>query len=121
MRLAATSTLLALVCSVALALFPVSALAHAAFLGSTPGPGTRVDASPKPLSLTFTEGLDGTLATASLTAVRGRRGAPARVQVVGRRLLLTPSAPLATGAYVVRWHSGSLALNVGEVRVVAAG
>jgi copper transport protein len=86
---------------------PATAVAHSAFLGSSPEPGTRLDASPRQVSLTFTEALNRKLSTATLVAVADGRRVAASAQASGRRLVLRPTRPLARGAYRVRWHSVS--------------
>jgi copper transport protein len=86
---------------------PASALAHSAFLGSLPEPGTRLRSSPREVSLTFTEALNRKLSTATLTALSAGTHVAATSQVSGRRLLVRPTQPLARGAYRVQWHSVS--------------
>jgi copper transport protein len=86
---------------------PASALAHSAFLGSSPEPGTRLGSSPREVSLTFTEPLNRKLSTASLVGVADGRRLAAAVDVSGRRVVLRPTRPLSLGAYRVEWHTVS--------------
>jgi copper transport protein len=92
----------------AAALWPAAAWGHAAFVGSTPEPGVRLEASPRSLSLAFTEPLNRRLSTAKLIAIDGGRRVAVTVRALGaRRLELVPAATLARGAYRVEWHTVS--------------
>lgn len=85
-----------------------AAWGHAAFVGSTPEPGQRLEASPQELSLTFTEPLIEDLSRATLVAEAGDREVPARVGITAqRRMTVTPVDPLPRGAYRVEWRSVS--------------
>jgi copper transport protein len=91
----------------ALLLSPAAAFAHAAFVGSTPEPGTRLATSPRQVVLDFTEPLNRRLSRATLLGAGGSR-VPAQVRAASnRRLVLTPAKPLPTGAYGVEWHTVS--------------
>jgi len=85
-----------------------SVFAHAAFLGSDPVPGQRVERSPTQIAMRFTEAINRRLSTAALyDAVSGKRvrvdvGAPS-----ARQLVLTSPARLDRGSYRVEWHSVS--------------
>jgi copper transport protein len=84
------------------------AFGHAAFVGSSPAPGERLEGAPAAISLTFTEPLNQRLSTATLS--RAGNGEPVPVAVIARgerRLELAPRAPLDRGAYRVRWHTVS--------------
>src|SRR3954470_8059411 len=84
------------------------AFGHAAFVGSEPAPGQRLDASPGRVTLIFTEPLNASLAQVTLKQVTTGEEVPAAVSVQDRRrLVLTPSRPLARGAYRVDWHTVS--------------
>src|SRR5215212_4809168 len=92
----------------ALAVPAAPAFGHAAFVGSDPSPGQRLEASPGRITLVFTEPLNGSLARAELHSVQGGRPIAAAVSVQQRRrLVLTPSRPLPRGAYRVDWHTVS--------------
>src|SRR4051794_26071804 len=83
------------------------AFGHAAFVGSDPRPGQRLDEPPGRITLVFTEPLNASLADATLEQVNGP-GIHASVTVEDRRhLVLTPSRPLGRGAYRVDWHTVS--------------
>ena len=85
-----------------------AAWGHAAFVGSTPEPGQRLEASPQKLALTFTEPLIEDLSRATLVAEAGDREVPARVGITAqRRMTVTPVDPLPRGAYRVEWRSVS--------------
>jgi copper transport protein len=101
--------LLALLLAAAACLAGASpAYGHAAFVGSEPAPGQRLDASPGRVTLVFTEPLNASLARATLRQVTSGDEIPAAVSVQDRRrLVLTPSRPLARGAYRVDWHTVS--------------
>jgi copper transport protein len=105
-----------------------SALAHSAFLGSTPEPGTRLADSPRLVSLVFTERLSDRLSKATLVRVSdGRVAAGVRSTVSGTRLVLELVKPLERGAYRVQWHTvstedghaleGSFSFGVGAAAV----
>ncbi len=103
-RVLALTVAALLLCSVAAS----PALGHSAFLGSTPEPGTRLGASPREVSLKFTEPLNERLSKASIVAVPGReivRGVAPSAS--GKRLSLRATQPLRRGAYRVRWHTVS--------------
>src|SRR3954470_19779457 len=96
------------------------AFGHAAYVGSEPAPGQRLEASPARVVLVFTEPLNARLARANLRppggrARRPRRPAPggpavaASVQVDEnrRKLVVTPARELPAGAFRVDWHTVS--------------
>jgi copper transport protein len=83
-------------------------MAHAAFAGSDPAPGGRVESSPARITLVFTEPLNRRLARATLRPAAGGAPVPAGLDTDGpRRLVLVPSRPLPRGAYRVEWHTVS--------------
>ncbi len=84
-----------------------TAYGHAAYVGSEPAPGQRLERSPGRVVLVFTEPLNGRLARATLRAVDGGAEVAASVRPEGKRLVITPSRELATGAYRVDWHTVS--------------
>lgn len=84
------------------------AFGHAAFLESTPAPGTRLESSPRVITLEYTEPLIERLTSVTVTHVPSGRRVPATLQVVdGRALAARPDADLRTGAYRVEWHTVS--------------
>lgn len=90
------------------ALSPATAYGHAAFVGSTPEPGVRLQVSPRVLTLNFTEPLNRRLSTVKLVAVDGGRRATAAVRAVSnRRLEVVPAGRLSRGAYRIEWHTVS--------------
>jgi len=102
--------LLALPAAVLAALLcAASAYGHAAYVGSEPAPGQRLEASPPRIVLVFTEPLNGRLARASVRPADGVPPVPASVRVDRdrKRLVVTPARGLATGAYRVDWHTVS--------------
>jgi copper transport protein len=84
-----------------------SAYGHAAYVGSDPSPGQRLEDSPGRIVLVFTEPLNGRLAGASIRPAEGGSPLPAVVRPEGKRLIVTPSRELGTGAYRVDWHTVS--------------
>ncbi len=90
-----------------LALTPVSAFGHSSFLRSSPLPGTRLGASPREVTLTFTEALNARLTKAALVRLGSGPDAPSDSSVSGHRLTVGPTRELARGAYRVDWHSVS--------------
>ncbi|MBA3328877.1 MAG: copper resistance protein CopC/CopD [Solirubrobacterales bacterium] len=105
-RLAPTLTVALLALLALLAAAP-AAFGHAAFLGSDPQPGVRLEGSPPRIALTFTEPLNRELARAELVRVDGGDVAVKTVSSSARRLVLRPAAALERGAYRVDWHSVS--------------
>src|SRR5215207_11320504 len=83
------------------------AFGHAAYVGSQPAPGQRLETSPQRVVLVFTEPLNGRLARAAVRPADGGAAVPATVRTESRRLVVTPSRALATGAYRVDWHTVS--------------
>lgn len=86
-------------------LAPPSASAHTSFLSSQPAPGTRLQASPGALTLTFTEGLNPKLSTGTLVTVPGGRALASASGVSDTKLIVRPDRRLPKGAYRVVWHS----------------
>ncbi len=84
-----------------------SAFAHAAFLGSDPQPGARLQTSPKSITLQFTEPLNRTLAKAKIVRAGGATVPMQTTTTSQKRLVLRPTAELQRGAYRVQWHSVS--------------
>ena len=60
------------------------AFGHAAYVGSEPAPGQRLDASPQRIVLVFTEPLNGRLAGATLRPAGGGAPIPAALRVAER-------------------------------------
>lgn len=88
-------------------LFPAGAGAHAAFLSAQPGPGTRLQAGPSEISLTFTEPLSGDLTDGSLRNASTGERVPAAALVREQKLILRPQARLRKAPYEVDWHTVS--------------
>lgn len=84
-----------------------AAFGHAAFLGSDPPPGVRLEVAPSQVTLSFTEPLNRTLAQAKITRVGGAAIAARKVSSSRQRLVMRPTQPLSRGAYRVQWHSVS--------------
>jgi len=84
-----------------------SAYGHAAYVGSEPAPGQRLESSPRRVVLVFTEPLNGRLARATLRPADGGGQVAATVRPEGKRLVITPARELDTGAYRVDWHTVS--------------
>src|SRR4051794_13589147 len=84
------------------------AFGHAAYVGSEPAPGQRLEAAPQRVVLVFTEPLNARLAGATLRPAAGGAPVPASGRVAERRRLgLTPARALAAGPYRVDWHTVS--------------
>lgn len=85
-----------------------TALGHAAFLGSTPEPGTRLETGPEEIVLTFTEPLNGKLSRARLERVEDGTSAQIESEPAGgQRMIVRPRVALERGAYRLEWHSVS--------------
>ncbi len=92
----------------AISLLPApSAFGHAAFVGSQPEPGVRLERSPQRIVLTFTEPLNRALSRATLVAADRREVRLAAQGAADRRLILRSKPDAQTGAYQVRWHTVS--------------
>jgi copper transport protein len=101
--------LLAAVLAVTASWLPASpAFAHAAFVGSQPGPGAQLDTAPQRVVLSFTEPLNGRLSRARIVRVGDGRIVPLEAQAASeRRIVLRPRGQLDTRAYRVEWHTVS--------------
>jgi copper transport protein len=99
---------LALLSIHATALSPAAAWGHAAFLDSEPAAGTRIEAGPGRITLTFTEPLDRALSEATLLNAETGERIPAGLAEAGEReLALQPEARLGRDPYRVEWHTVS--------------
>jgi copper transport protein len=83
------------------------AFGHAAFAGSSPAPGERLESSPTRIVMRFTERLNHRLTDATVRAADGHDPVAASLSVMGATITLTPSVPLERGAYTVRWRTTS--------------
>lgn len=108
-RATAARALAALPAALALlAAAPPGAGAHAAFLGASPEPGARVEATPGAITLRFTESLNLRLSDAKLVTASGaRKVVRARTAASGRTLVVHPASELARGVYRIEWHTVS--------------
>ena len=117
---------LALLCGLALVVgLAATASAHAFLAASSPAAGARLAASPKTLTLSFTEPVTAQGERVTLKTVPGRSVAlgPTR-RSAGGAVLTVPPPPLAEGIYVVDWQvvsaedghysSGEFAFAVGS-------
>jgi len=85
---------------------PSAAFGHAAFVGSDPESGQRVELAPRQVTLRFTEPLN--LRLSSVEVVRGGERLDVGVRGGrGQQLVITPKRPLPTGAYRLTWHTVS--------------
>ena len=117
---------LALLCGLALVVgLAATASAHAFLAASSPAAGARLAASPKALTLSFTEPVTAQGERVTVKTVPGRSVAlgPTR-RSAGGAVLTVPLPPLAQGIYVVDWQvvsaedghysSGEFAFAVGS-------
>ena len=96
------------VAAVAAALIlPSAAAAHARLIRSTPAAGSSV-ASPRAISLTFSEKMAPAFSTFEVVNAAGVK-TPVRTTVSedGRTLSAPVARPLAAGAYVINWRLAS--------------
>jgi copper transport protein len=93
------------VCALLLPAAP--AFGHAAFVGSEPEPGVRLEQAPQRVVLSFTEPLNRRLSRATLVTADDGAVAVAAQAASDRRLVLRPARPLPTGAYRLEWHTVS--------------
>lgn len=92
---------------VALLVWAPPAFGHAAFLGAQPEPGTRLEASPYQVTLSYTEPLNERLSRATLVSVDDGKEMEATTEATAKRLVLRPNRELPAGAYRLRWHTVS--------------
>lgn len=83
------------------------AFGHAAFVGSEPEPGVRLERAPQRVVLTFTEPLNRRLSRATVVGPDGGEVPVAAQAASDRRLVVRPARALRAGAYRVRWHTVS--------------
>ncbi|MBA3264171.1 MAG: copper resistance protein CopC/CopD [Thermoleophilaceae bacterium] len=96
------------VAAAVLTLGVTSALAHSAFIGSTPEPGVHLEQPPAKITIAFTEPLERKLSTVRLVAVDSGERLPVEITAPSsKRLAVVPTGPLRRGAYEVRWHTVS--------------
>ena len=88
-------------------LAPAGAAAHAAFLSAQPEPGTRLEAGPAEISLSFTEPLNGDLSDGDLVDLATGEKVTSAVFTRGRELVLRPQVRLEKAPYSVEWHTVS--------------
>lgn len=88
-------------------LSPPDARAHASFLESDPAPGARLAASPRAVTLEFTEPLVDGLTRARLLEEPGGEPIPAALEAGGLRMVMRPSRRLQQAAYRIQWRSVS--------------
>lgn len=81
--------------------------AHAFLEHSIPGAGAVVKASPRTLTLDFSEELEPEFSGASVIAAKGHAVEGSSTAVTGARMRVTLPA-LAPGVYIVRWHALSI-------------
>ena len=94
--------------AVCLLLVPAApALGHAAFVGSQPAPGVRLEEPPQRVVLSFTEPLNRRLSRATLGRADGNEVAVEAQAASDRRLIVRSAQPLRTGSYRVTWHTVS--------------
>ncbi|MGH2949309.1 MAG: copper resistance CopC family protein, partial [Solirubrobacteraceae bacterium] len=98
---------LAAIAACAVLLPAAPAFGHAAFVGSEPEPGVRLELAPQRVVLMFTEPLNRRLSRVTVVGPDGREVADAAQAASDRRLVVRPARPLGTGAYRVRWHTVS--------------
>lgn len=86
---------------------PAAAAAHARLVSSTPAAGSTV-ASPRAISLTFSEKMAPAFSTFELVNAAGVK-TPVRTTVSedGKTLSAPVARPLAAGVYVVNWRLAS--------------
>ena len=90
-----------------LLLWAPPAFGHAAFVGSDPAPGQRVESSPARVTLVFTEPLNRRLAGATLRPAAGGPAIPTELRSSGsKRLVVVPKRRLGRGAYRARVAHG---------------
>jgi len=92
---------------IGLLVLPAVASGHALLISSSPPPGAGIGAAPAAITATFSEPLNRTLSTMTLTDARGRT-VPATVTGEGAtRLVLRPVHRLRRGVYEVQWRTVS--------------
>ncbi len=103
--------LLGLAAAAAILVFPISVLAHAKLLGTSPAAGAELAAAPKTLTLDFNESVK--LAVLKLSSAGQQIPTPFDSSASAAHVAVTLPA-LAPGTYQVRWS----ALTVDDGHVV---
>jgi len=103
-------TFMRIVAASALALIPGAAFAHAQLDSATPPVGGAV-ASPSEIRLKFSEGVEPSFSSVTLTSASGAPAqlGTAKTQAGDPTVLVAPVVkPLAPGVYTVRWRAVSV-------------
>jgi copper resistance protein C len=102
--------LAAAICAAAITLEPHGALAHAFLNHASPAVGSSVPTAPTAVTMWFTEQLEPTFTTATVTDKSGNNvdSGPATVDTQNPTVLRVPLKPLPAGTYTVTWHALSV-------------
>lgn len=100
----------------------VAATAHALLNGATPSVGNSVQTPPREVSLTFTQNLEASFSTMSVTNASGQRVDTGSVSVSGNAMRVALRS-IGPGTYRVHWRvlsvdthttSGNFTFRVGQ-------
>ena len=100
----------------------VAATAHALLNGANPRVGSSVQTPPREVSLTFTQNLEVSFSTMSVTNASGQRVDAGNVSVSGNTMRV-PLRSVGSGTYQVHWRvlsidthttSGNFSFRVGQ-------
>ena len=84
---------------------PVIASAHAFLKAASPAVGSTVNASPREVAITYTEGVEPLFSTIAVTAASGARVDAGKPHLDGGDARLAVALkPLTPGTYRVTWH-----------------
>ena len=94
----------------AITLEPHGALAHAFLDHASPAVGSSVPTAPADVTMWFTQQLEPTFTTATVTDKSGNNvdSGPAAVDAQNPTELQVPLKPLPAGTYTVTWHALSV-------------
>jgi methionine-rich copper-binding protein CopC len=101
---------------------PIGASAHALIDHASPLVGSSVPTGPREVALTFTQNLETSFSTMSVTNASGQRVDAGRVGVSGNTMRV-PLRPVGSGTYQVHWRvlsvdthttSGNFSFRVGQ-------
>jgi methionine-rich copper-binding protein CopC len=93
--------------SLALAILPQAASAHAHLDHSVPAVGSMVSPPPQDLTLTFTQSLEAAFSTVEVTDSSGARVDQGEAKISGNTMQIGLKT-LSPGTYTVHWHAVSV-------------
>ena len=100
-------TVLILLASLAMAMLPQAASAHAHLDHAVPAVGSTVPTPPQDVTLTFTQNLEAAFSSANVTDASGARVDQGEAKISGNTMQIGLKA-LTAGTYTVHWQAVSV-------------